>query len=191
MSKKSSHKLLLVIDYQVDFVADGGYLTAGQPAQAIETAILARIDAYQAASADIICTLDTHTPADWQAGHPESAAFKLHCAENTPGWALYGNLANRRLETLTKGSYMLETTDIDWLSRQYDEIELAGVVTDICVLQNAIGLYNHAANHGLAVQFSICPDCVASFNEDNHRWALNYMLGTLGFAKIEKADSKV
>ena len=191
MAKQTSRKLLLVIDYQVDFVADGGNLTAGQPAQAIEPAILARIDAYQAAGADVLCTLDTHTPADWQSGHPESTAFNLHCAENTPGWALYGALADRQLETLTKGSYMLEASDIDWLTRQYDEIEFAGVVTDICVLQNAIGLYNHAANHNLGVKFSLCPDCVASFNADNHAWALNYLFGTLGFTKVEQPGAQV
>ncbi|MDD2534644.1 MAG: cysteine hydrolase [Eubacteriales bacterium] len=191
MSQSTIRKLLLVIDYQNDFVTDDGYLTAGKPAQAIESAILTRIAAYQAAEADILCTLDTHTPADWQTGHPESVAFNLHCAESTPGWGLFGGLAKLDLETLTKGSYMLEAADIDWLARQYDAIELAGVVTDICVLQNAIGLYNHAANHGLKIKFSICPACVASFNETNHEWALKYMLGTLGFNAVEKPDAKV
>lgn len=191
MSKSTSQKLLLVIDYQVDFVADDGKLTAGHPAQVIEPALMARIDAYLEAGADVICTLDTHTPSDWQTGHPESAAFNLHCAENTAGWELYGRLAERKLETLKKGSYMLEATDLDWLTRQYQEIELAGVVTDICVLQNAIGLYNHAANHGLNVKFSICPDCVASFNEANHQWAINYMLGTLGFNRVLQTAANV
>ncbi len=70
-------------------------------------------------------------------------------------------------------------------------IELCGVVTDICVLQNAIGLYNHAANHGLSVQFRLCPACVASFNADNHQWALNYMQNTLGFKFVDSVDEAV
>lgn len=184
-------KLLLVIDYQNDFVKDDGALTAGKPAQLIEPAIVTRVDAYLAAGGDVVCTLDTHTPVEWQKGHPESVSFQLHCAENTPGWALYGRLADRGLETLTKSSYMLESTDIDWLVRQYDCIELAGVVTDICVLQNAIGLYNHAANHGIKVKFQICPDCVASFDENSHRWAIYYLQKNLGFAVVESADAAV
>ena len=184
-------KLLLVIDYQNDFVQDDGHLTAGKPAQLIEPAIVARVDAFLAAGQDVICTLDTHTPSDWQNGHPESAAFQLHCAENTPGWALYGGLADRGLETLTKASYMLEMSDIDWLVRQYDIIELAGVVSDICVLQNAIGLYNHSANHGLKVKFQICPDCSASFDENNHRWAVAYLQRTLGFSVVDSVTAPV
>lgn len=181
-------KLLLVIDYQYDFVADDGKLTAGRPAQLIEPAILNRIAAYQAAGGDVICTQDTHTSQGWKKGHPEAAAFQIHCEEGTPGWALYGGLAQLGLETLTKTSYMLEATDIDWLVREYDVIELCGVVTDICVLQNAIGLYNHAANQGLAVQFRLCPDCVASFNADNHQWAINYLQNTLGFGLVASVD---
>jgi nicotinamidase-related amidase len=183
------NKLLLVIDYQNDFVQDGGHLTAGQPAQQIEAALLSRVDAYLAAGYDVICTLDTHTPQTWQQGHPESAAFPLHCAENTPGWALYGGLADRGLETLTKTSYMLDQADIDWLIRQYGQIELAGVTTDICVLQNAIGLYNHAANQGLTVQFQLSPDCVASFDEANHRWTIDYLQRILGFKLVEAASA--
>ncbi len=184
-------KLLLVIDYQYDFVAADGKLTAGQPAQLIEPAILARIAAFQAAGGDIICTQDTHTSQGWKKGHPEAAAFQIHCEEGTPGWALYGGLADLDLETLTKTSYMLEATDIDWLVRDYDVIELCGVVTDICVLQNAIGLYNHAANNGLTVQFRLCPDCVASFNADNHQWAIHYMQNTLGFGLVASVDEMI
>ena len=33
-------ELFLIIDYQVDFVADNGALTAGKPAQAIEAALV-------------------------------------------------------------------------------------------------------------------------------------------------------
>jgi nicotinamidase-related amidase len=184
-------KLLLVIDYQDDFVADDGKLTVGRPAQLIEPAILQRVDAYENAGDDVICTLDTHSAQAWQNGHPEAASFPLHCAEGTPGWALYGELVNRNLETLTKSSYMLDVADLDWLVRAYDEIELAGVATDICVLQNAIGLYNHAANRSIEVRFRICPACVASFDAANHQWALNFLKSVLGFTIVDSPDEAV
>ena len=177
-------QLLLIVDYQNDFVADNGSLTAGLPAQAIEGNLLARIEAYAAAGDDVLCTLDTHTEQAWNKKHPESRLFPLHCAEESAGWQLAGKLAGLKLETLKKSSYMLEFADIDWLVRQYDLIELAGVATDICVLQNAVGLYNHAANHNLNVNFQIHSDCVASFDPAGHAYALDYLQRILGFTVI-------
>jgi nicotinamidase-related amidase len=175
-------KLLLIIDYQNDFVADQGSLTAGKAAQAIEGSLLARITDYRATGGDVLCTLDTHSAIAWKAAHPEGRLFPLHCAEESFGWQLYGQLAGLGLETLAKSSYMLDLTDIDWLARQYDLIELAGVATDICVLQNAIGLYNHAANHSLPIHFQINANCVASFDPAGHQYALDYMQRILGFS---------
>ncbi len=177
-------KLLLIIDYQNDFVAADGHLSAGQAAQAIEPHLLERIRAYRAEGADVLCTMDTHSNESWAADHPESRRFPLHCAENSAGWQLYGQLAGQNLEILTKTSYMLDQADIDWLVRQYNQIELAGVTTDICVLQNAIGLYNHAVNQGLPVQFQVSPDCVASFDPAGHQYALDYLKRILGFTVL-------
>lgn len=177
-------KLLLIIDYQNDFVTNEGSLTAGEPAQAIEANLLARIATFTAAGDDVLCTLDTHTAKAWNEKHPESLLFPLHCTEDSAGWQLAGKLASLNLETLKKASYMLEVTDIDWLVRQYDLVELAGVATDICVLQNAVGLYNHAANHNLKVNFQISSNCVASFDPAGHAFALDYMHRILGFTVI-------
>ncbi len=174
-------KLLLIIDYQNDFVAPDGLLTAGAPAQAIESSLVRRINRYRKEGQDVLCTLDTHSAADWPR-QPESKQFPIHCDKGSDGWQLYGRLAQMDLEVLTKGAYMLEHTDIDWLVRQYDAIELAGVATEICVLQNGIGLYNHAANEGLAVSFSVLRSCVAGLNEEAATFALGYLKGTLGFS---------
>lgn len=181
-------KLLLIIDYQNDFVQKSGKLTAGEPAQAIEPALVQRIKAFQEAGADVICTLDTHTAEQWKDGHPESTQFPLHCADQSKGWKLYGALGKMNLDTLTKTSYMLDHSDLDWIVRQYDSIELAGVTTDICVLQNAIGLYNHAANLGRKIHFSVDAACVASFDLAGHDWALGYFSKVLGF-EIRPAGS--
>ena len=174
-------KLLLIVDYQYDFVAPKGSLTAGKPAQAIEKFLIKKIAAYQAAGDDVLCTMDTHPAEGWTGEQPEGDHFPIHCAEGSEGWHLYGKLAALGLETLTKSSYMLDTTDLDWLVRQYDSIELAGVATDICVLQNAIGLYNHAANHGLKVTFSVASDCVAALDPSRQQFALDYMKDVMGF----------
>jgi nicotinamidase-related amidase len=180
------NKLLLIIDYQTDFVAADGRLTAGKPAENLEQALVSRAESYLERGADVLCTLDTHREEEWH-DHPEGEAFAVHCLENTEGWALFGRLNEfeHKLETITKGSYMLDHTDIDWIVRQYDQIELAGVTTDICVLQNAIGLYNHAANIGRGLKLICSPDLVASFDHQGHEYALKYMYDKLGVKKSE------
>lgn len=174
-------KLLLIIDYQNDFVAETGALTAGKPAQDIEKALVSRIRTYIRNDHDVLCTLDTHQEAGWRDEQPESKRFPLHCVEGSTGWQLYGKLLDLDLETLTKSTYMLDHTDLDWLVRQYDTIELAGVATEICVLQNAIGLYNHAASLRLKVKFIVSRNCVAGLDPDAAGFALDYMKNTLGF----------
>lgn len=174
-------KLLLIIDYQYDFVADDGALTAGAAAQAIERSLLSRTRHYLKNEHDVLCTLDTHPAKGWTSSHPEGKLFPAHCVEGTDGWQLYGKLGDMGLETLTKTSYMLDLTDLDWLVRQYDEIELAGVATEICVLQNGIGLYNHAASQGLPVNFIVTKKCVAGLSEEAAEFALDYLKNVLGF----------
>jgi nicotinamidase-related amidase len=40
------NKLLLIIDYQTDFVAADGRLTAGKPAENLEQALVSRAESY-------------------------------------------------------------------------------------------------------------------------------------------------
>jgi nicotinamidase-related amidase len=174
-------KLLLIIDYQNDYVAEDGQLSIGKPAQAIEKALLRRIKAYQTAGHDVLCTLDTHPSEGWSGQEPESRLLALHCLEDSDGWQLYGKLAELDLETLTKASYTLDQADIDWLVRQYDAIELAGVAAEIGVLQNAIVLYNHAANQGLGVTFALSADCVAALDPAGQAVTMEYLQKNLGF----------
>lgn len=173
-------KLLLIIDYQNDFVADTGALTAGKTAQAIEKALLSRVRTYIKADHDVLCTMDTHQASDW-ADNQAEGNYPPHCVEGTEGWQLFGKLDEMDLETLTKSSYMLDHADIDWLVRQYDTIELAGVATEICVLQNAIGLYNHAVNQDLKISFIVSASCVAGLDPEGAQFALDYMKNILGF----------
>ncbi len=179
-------KLLLIIDYQNDFVADDGILSAGGNAQAIENNIIKRIRSFRRGNHDVLCTLDTHSAEHWSKVHPESQVLPLHCEEETTGWELYGQLAQMNLETVTKSAYMLDQADIDWMVRQYDVIELAGVTTDIYVLQNAIGLYNHAASQGLKIRFEVTEDCVATYDEASQLYSLDYMKRILGFKVLPR-----
>ena len=130
-------KALVVVDYQVDFVC-GALGFAG--AEKLEPIILYKIDECRRNGGQVIFTLDTHTD-----GYLETSEGKqlpiLHCIDGTAGHALYGKLAGAVREediVIKKPSFgSLELADL--LKKcGFDEVELCGLVTDICVLSNAV-----------------------------------------------------
>ena len=148
--RRANHKrVLVVVDYQVDFV-DGGVFGRIEPAVAIEDALCAVIEEYQAANDIIIYTMDTH-PADAYDLTREATINPPHCVPGTPGWELYGRVGELlnpdNAILVKKGTY--GSTDlpavIQTLRTQgiaVDSIEMAGVSTTCRVLHNAILLYN-------------------------------------------------
>lgn len=130
-------KVLIVIDYQADFV-DG---SLGFPAAvALEGPICEKIRKARAEGTEVIFTFDTHTP-DYLSTQEGRNLPVVHCVEGTAGWELYGEAAQLRQERdicLCKPGFgSLELAEL-LRDRQYEEIELVGVVSNICVLSNAI-----------------------------------------------------
>jgi len=180
-------KALLIIDYTHDFVAPGGALTCGAPAQRLEDAICQLSIHFLASEDYVVLAVDCHQPDDRY--HPENKLFPPHNIEGTPGRALYGlldgvyqkNKNNPHLYWLDKTRYSaFAGTDlfIRLRERGITELHLAGVCTDICVLHTAIDAYN------LGFDLVVHEDCVASFDEAGHLWALNHFRSALG-ARVE------
>lgn len=127
-------KLLIVIDFQKDFV--NGSL--GFPeAEVLEERIAAKISEY--ANDDIIYTLDTH--GNDYMNTLEGALLPVpHCIKGTDGHRLYGKIGEllkdkvcfekNTFPSLELGKYLEE--------KKYDSIELCGLVSNICVLSNAV-----------------------------------------------------
>lgn len=128
--------LLIVVDYQKDFV-DGALGFSG--AEKLDGAIAARIDEYTGRGDDVVFTLDTHD--ENYCGTQEGRKLPVvHCVRGTPGWQLYGETAKR----LDKAAAVFEKPSFgcaelfDWLrGKDYGEVELCGLVSNICVLTNA------------------------------------------------------
>lgn len=142
-------RVLIVVDYQVDFV-DGGAFGRIEPAVAIESALCEKIQEYQQAGDIVIYTMDTH-PADFYEQTREGQVNPPHCIPGTEGWRIYG----RARELLTpesaiqvlKGTY--GSPDLPPLIRliqsqgvRIEYIEFAGVSTTCRVLHNAIIVFN-------------------------------------------------
>jgi len=131
-------KLLVVVDYQNDFV-DGALGFEG--ARDIEAKIVELIKKFKA-NGDFICyTMDTHE-RDYLSTVEGSYLPIEHCIRGSEGWKLtrdvdevkefYPVFEKAGFPSLTLGNY------IHGLSPLIDEIYLCGLVSDICVFSNAI-----------------------------------------------------
>jgi nicotinamidase-related amidase len=176
-------KALITIDYTVDFVADEGALTCGEPAQEIEGRILQLSEEFKRNGDYVVLAVDTHKKGDVH--HPETTRYPPHNIEGTKGIELYGGLLDFHSENQTDPSvyYMKKTlysafagTDLEIRLRQrgIEELHLVGVCTDICVLHTAVDAYNRG------FKMVIHQDAVASFDQDGHEWALRHFENSLG-----------
>ena len=165
-------ELLIVVDYQKDFV-DGALGFAG--AEALDGPIARRIAAVRAGGGDVIFTMDTHG-----AGYADTMEGKklpvAHCLKDTPGWQLYGQVG----ASLLPGDPVFEketfpSLDLaDWLrERDYDTVELCGLVSHICVLSNAVMVKAALPNAAITVDARL----TASYDPDLHQKALDVLEG--------------
>lgn len=189
-------RALLVIDYTVDFVAENGALTCGEPGRAIEGTIcrLIESDAFDC----VFAMNDTHEAGDIL--HPESALFPPHNLRGSHGAGLYGAVNNaiscraaravnnaisgRAARVIEKTRYSAFCgTPLDLLLRERGiaDVTLCGVCTDICVLHTAIDAYN------LGYHITVVRDAVASFDQAAHETALKHFEHVLG-ADVCNAD---
>lgn len=129
-------KLLVVVDYQNDFV-DGAL--GFDKALEIEPYIVKLVKSYQTHNDDIIFTKDTHYENYLETQEGKTLPVP-HCIKGTKGHELHGEL-----EALSKGYKVIEKPAFPSLElaeilkdKDYKEVKVVGVVTDICVLSNCI-----------------------------------------------------
>ncbi len=166
-------KLLVVIDYQNDFV-NGSLGFDG--AEKLDEAIAAKVKQYhKEKDAHVIYTQDTHKKnyLKTQEGRKLPVA---HCIRDTEGWEVYGKTAEvcgDRDLVIEKPSFgsieLMEVAE----EEQYEQIELVGLVSNICVLSNAILLKTALPEAEIIVD----ANCTASFDPALNEKALDIMEG--------------
>ena len=132
------NRYLFVIDYQNDFV-DGALGFPG--AEKLDAGIAAKVRSY--GRGHVLFTRDTHFEnyLDTREGRLLPV---VHCIKGTPGWELYGETAAAVAEVdapaIDKLVFGMDVTDpatAAVLPEAADEIELVGLVSNICVISNA------------------------------------------------------
>ena len=131
-------RYLFVIDYQNDFV-DGALGFPG--AEALDAGIAAKIRSY--GPGRVLFTRDTHFDnyLDTREGRLLPV---VHCIKGTRGWELYGETAKAieeigapGIDKLVFGMDVTDPATAAVLPEAADEIELVGLVSNICVVSNA------------------------------------------------------
>ena len=156
-------KTLIVVDMQNDFI-DGALGT--KEAQAIVGNVKKKIEEYHARGDEIIFTRDTHQEDYLETPEGKKLPVK-HCIYGTKGWEIAEGLE------VPDGIYIDKPTFgwVHWNEREFDEIELVGLCTDICVVSNARILKAMFPEAEVTVDASCC----AGVTPGTHKAALETM----------------
>ncbi len=166
-------KALLIVDMVADFVEPKGALYIGPVAEKIIPNIKSRLELYRSEGNPVIFICDSHLSDD-----VEFDLFPTHSVGGSGGEIVISKLAplpqERVIPKRRFSAFVGTDLDITLRDKGIDEIELAGVVTNICILYTAA----MAKMYGYKVNVPV--DAVASFDEEAHHFALKEMEKTLG-----------
>lgn len=166
-------KLLVVIDYQNDFV-DGAL--GFKKAETLEEGIYNKVEKYLNDGDKVLFTYDTHFENYLETREGKSLPVP-HCYINTEGHELYGKLKRfvgaKNTLHYNKSAFGIAPKDmlkiVSEIGEELDEIELVGVVTNMCVLSNVVTFQAQYLNANLTVDGTLC----ASFDDELHNKALD------------------
>ena len=163
---------VLVIDMLRGFLEEGCPLYCGDNARRIIPSIRVLLEREVAQGSRILFLCDHHAPDDL-----EFKMFPPHCIEGTDEAEVIPELTNYQGEIIPKTRYSAffntplgkKLADL-----KPDRLIVCGVCTDICICHTVAD----ARNRDYEVEVPV--DCVASFDEEAHRFALVHMEKVLG-----------
>ena len=168
------NRYLFVIDYQNDFV-DGALGFPG--AEKLDAGIAAKVRSY--GPGHVLFTRDTHFE-NYLSTREGRILPVVHCVRGTPGWEVYGEtaaaLAEVKAPAIDKLVFGMDISDpaiAAVLPGSADEIELVGLVSNICVVSNACVLQAKYPEARIIVDASL----TASMDPAMHEKVLDVLEG--------------
>lgn len=175
-------RLLIVVDYQNDFV-DGALGFPG--AEKLAEPIARKIVEYRDRADEIVFTLDTHRRDYLETREGRNLPVE-HCIEGTEGHKLYGQIASlvEPADTVFSKPTFGSADLFEWLrvaqnaaaeldKPPFESIELVGLVSNICVISNAVLAQAACPEVPIVVDAA----CTASFDPALHEKALDVLEG--------------
>ena len=174
-------KVLIVVDMQIDFVTGS---LGTREARAVVPNVVEKVRQYVKNEDMVILTHDTHW-GDYLDSQEGAFLPIKHCIYGTKGYKsvpeLRFILGYNKLRVCTKKTFGFEWGFRD---RDFEEIEIVGLCTDICVISNALILKTECPETKITVDASCC----AGTTPEKHKAALEVMKSCQIY--IENEDKK-
>ena len=168
------NRYLFVIDYQNDFV-DGALGFPG--AELLDEKISAKVRAY--GKDHVLFTRDTHFENYLTTREGKNLPV-AHCIKGSHGWQVYGETAKaleevgaKAIDKLVFGMDVSDPAVAAVLPETAEEIELVGLVSNICVVSNAVVLQSKYPEATVIVDAA----CTDSFDKGLHEKVLDVLSG--------------
>ena len=175
-------RLLVVVDYQYDFVKGAlGF----KGAELLDPKIVKKIKEYLANGDMVVFTMDTHFKKDLNPKFKDYLDTRegkklpvYHCIFGTLGWELYGETGNILQDgvnsyMIKKVTFGVSPSDLcsEIFNEEFYEIEFVGLVTNMCVISNAVTFQARYPEAQIRVSRRLCD----SFDKKMHDAALDVL----------------
>ncbi len=165
-------KCLIVVDMQNDFI-DGAL--GFEAAKEVIEPIKQKIRLYRQQHHDILFTKDTHRNDYLNTIEGENLPVK-HCIEGTKGHAIHDEIEALKKDddpVFKKETFASHDLARHMKKQSYTEVELCGLVSNICVISNAIIVKSVLPS----TKIFIDAKATRSFDADMHEKALDVLEG--------------
>lgn len=158
-------KVLIVVDMQNDFV-NGALGT--KEAEHIVPAVISKVEAAVNSNCKVVFTKDTHYNGYLDTAEGRNLPVE-HCIKGSKGWEIIPGLARYAQNVIEKNTF--GSINLPEEVKDYNEIEIIGLCTDICVISNALLLKAFFPEKNIYVDASCC----AGVTPESHNNALEAM----------------
>ncbi len=156
-------KTLIVVDMQNDFI---DMALGTNEAVAIIPKVKEKIKQYIQNGDEVIYTRDTHEENYLETPEGKKLPVK-HCIRGTKGWEIAEDLYVEGCKIIDKPNFGWP----NWREERFEDVELIGLCTDICVVSNALIIKASFPNASVMVD----ANCCAGVTPESHRAALTTM----------------
>ena len=160
-------KLLVVVDMQNDFVTGA---LGSKEAVAILPNIMKKLATARENGVTVVFTRDTHFDNYLTTQEGKNLPV-VHCIKDTRGWEIVEGLFHEGECVFDKPTFGSLELARFVKEEGFDEVELVGVCTDICVVSNALLIKAYCPE----IKIRVDANCCAGVTRESHESALKTM----------------